>query len=392
MRTHALALVYALSPDFRATLALLLLLIVAVPVASAEERLEIAGGELTTEAFANLTAGRSVNEDTAAGDDLDGRVDGQLRLLGLYQLGNGTQLGARVVVVGASGYGGDEDVDFGERSLLVLGDWGRLEIGWRMGLPDVLTGYAPNNFTFTGAEYGPASGRSLDPGEQLATSFLSPELARRIDALSFLGFTSAFFNDQSEKIIYVSPKYRGFLGGLSYSDDVEEPGDHFGALYQAGLTHETYSGQNVYRVGGSFAYAEGQRSQNDLHSLSLGTSAVLDDAWMLGVNLTWNGDSGLPEGSGGDRSDVYGATASVNYNRGPWTVGGYAQTATAEGDLANPHDDRLNAYSLGASYRTSTRVRLYGAYYHYRLRDEGSGNGPDRFDGGVLLIGTRFTL
>ena len=37
------------------------------------------------------------------------------------------------------------------------------------GLPDVLTGYAPNNFQFTSAEFGPASGPSLDPGGRLQT-------------------------------------------------------------------------------------------------------------------------------------------------------------------------------------------------------------------------------
>ena len=42
----------------------------------------------------------------------------------------------------------DENIDFaelGEYSVLVLGRWGRLEVGERQGLPDVLTGFAPNS-------------------------------------------------------------------------------------------------------------------------------------------------------------------------------------------------------------------------------------------------------
>ena len=53
---------------------------------------------------------------------------------------------------------------------------GRIEIGERMGLPDVLTGYAPNNFQFTSAEFGPASGPSL-PGSR--TARLRPGRAAR---------------------------------------------------------------------------------------------------------------------------------------------------------------------------------------------------------------------
>jgi len=59
-----------------------------------------------------------------------------------------------------------------EAGVLLFDHHGRVEIGERMGLPDVLTGYAPNNFQFTSAEFGPASGPSLDPGGGLQTASL----------------------------------------------------------------------------------------------------------------------------------------------------------------------------------------------------------------------------
>jgi hypothetical protein len=55
-----------------------------------------------------------------------------------------TRRSARTVF-GAVSNGPDK---IGERGPLMLGDFGRVEIGLRRGLPDVLTGYAPNNYKF----------------------------------------------------------------------------------------------------------------------------------------------------------------------------------------------------------------------------------------------------
>jgi hypothetical protein len=51
----------------------------------------------------------------------------------------------------------------------------------------VLTGYAPNNFQFTSAEVGPASGPSLDPGGGLQTASWRDSLAERIEPLAAVG-------------------------------------------------------------------------------------------------------------------------------------------------------------------------------------------------------------
>ena len=350
---------------------------------------------LTVEGFANVTAGHQTRQnDQLPGTSDDARIDAGLRLLGQVNSSAGRIFGIRVEANASP----EEHFVAGERSLLYSDSWGRIEVGRRGGLPDTLAGYAPNNYTFTTALFGVYSGRTLDPGGTLATAFLPASLAARIDAISGVGFTSALFGDVSSKIIYVSPKTNGFQAGLSYSPNAEDAGAPFKRLVQGGLTHETYWEQNVLRVGGSYSNATVEQNGSaasatgNLSSLSLGASVTLDDALDLGVNFTRNGsaDNAVP-----GPSSLYGArglTTSVNYNTGPWTFGAYYQWARAGDGALNTGLDRLQAAQVGASYRINTKVRFYGAYYDYQLRNEGNSPGLGPLKGGVFLLGTRIAL
>ncbi len=345
---------------------------------------------LTVEAFANVTTGLTDGPDSVEDRrDSDLRIDAALRLLGWQSFADGPDVGVRVVLASSP----DDRFAATEYSLLVLGGAGRIEIGERQGLPDVLTGYAPNNFTFTSAEFGPASGPSLDPAGTLQTSFLPRALAAQLDELTTLGFAASLSADESLKALYVSPKWRGFLAGLSYSRDAED--SRFGQLLQAGLTHERYWSQNVLRLGGSYSRARGVRSlgTSDLHSLNLGATLVIDDSLILGASVTWNGDTGLRRPfMRVDTAAAWGLVTSVNYNYGPWTVGAFYQWATSEGDAETSGRDRLSAAEAGISYRINTRVRFFGAYYYYDFEDEGGSQRATTGDGGVVIAGVRVTL
>ncbi len=369
-----------------------ILVLVGIPLAPVRTQVvnESESASLTTEAFANLSVGFPHAAGAFEGqseDDL--RLDGALRLLGRVDVFQEFDLGARLVLTTSP----EDELEASEYSLLLFGGGGRFEVGARQGLPDVLTGYAPNNFTFTSAEFGPASGPSLDPAGLLQTSFLPRALAAQLDELTTLGFAPSLSADQSTKVLYVAPKWRGFLAGVSYADDAQDP--RFGRLMQAGLTHETYWAQNVLRVGGSYSFAGGESSQGiaDLHSLNLGTTLVLDDSLIIGVSATWNGDSGTRRPLvRSDVDDAWGWVTSVNYNHGPWTMGAFYQWATAEGNSDLAGDDRLSAAEAGVSYRINTRVRFYGAYYYYDFDDEGGELAADRNSGGALIVGVRVTL
>ena len=102
--------------------------------AGAQVVLEHAPYSLTVEGYANVTGARNVGEDnTADPARYDGRIDTELRLLGLAKSGAGLAFGPRVTVRAASG----DSVKLGERSLLAIGPYGRVELGKRRGLPDV---------------------------------------------------------------------------------------------------------------------------------------------------------------------------------------------------------------------------------------------------------------
>lgn len=366
--------------------------------ASAQVKIENGPFSLTTEAWLNASGGGALDKGDRR-DDARGHVvaDGALRLLGLYRAAPDLAIGPRVVVASDT----DDAVRLDQGTLLAQGDWGRFEIGRRQGLPDVLVGYAPNPYTYTSAEFGPASGISLDPDGGLPTRFLRSGLREQIDALSYLGNTPALSNDRAVKGLYVSPRLSGFIFGLAYTPDAgSAPGGRsngFNSLLQSGISYEIYSGQEVYRLGVSYTFGDGEGAVRDLHSVSGGASVSLDDlltegsTTILGLNVSSDGGSGIVRPRrGGDVATAIGVTLSVNYEIGPWIAGGYYQFARAEGDTAREGNDRLHVLELGASYRFTRELRLFTAAYLFDLDDEGRGGASRR--GAVLLLGMRATL
>ena len=359
--------------------------VVLSPQAHSQVVLESDRARLTVEGFANLTGAR-----IDAAPDLqtlnEGRIDTGLRILGRTSLGEGPTLGVRLSVEGS-----DADIRLTEASVLLFDGHGRIEIGERMGLPDVLTGYAPNNFQFTSAEFGPASGPSLDPAGGLQTGFLPEILAEQIGSLAGLGSTAALFNDRSAKILYVSPKTHGWLLGASYSRDADDAAVN--QLFQMGINHESYHRQDTLRWGATYAHGRAggaPLSARDLNSLGVGVSLTLHEEWMVGLAASYDGTSRLPEATSGTfASPAWGMTASVNFNTGPWTIGGYCQYATNEGNAAVAPNDRLVALEIGGSYRFTTRLRLYGAWYRFDFDDDEHGASTA---GNVLMLGVRATL
>ena len=348
------------------------------------------------EGYANLTTGYA-DLGNRRDEFKDGnlRIDAAARVLARWSNPLGPDIGVRAVVEASP----EDNLDFAEASLLIFGHGGRLEIGDRQGLPDVLLGYAPNNFTFTGAEFGPASGPSLDPGGGLQSAFLDGSLAAQIRELAVLGFAASLSDDRSAKILYVTPKAKGWLGGVSYASNATDP--RFTDLIQAGLTHDTYWGENVLHVGGSYSFARADHrfvepgiSLRDLHSVNLGATLVVNYDWMLGASVTYDGTSGIARPAVGARSpsNAWGAVVSVNYNEGPWTLGAFVQRGEREGDTTRAGNNALTAFEAGLSYRVSTKVRLYGAWYAFDFDEEGGSRPEDRHRGQLVLLGLRATL
>ena len=374
----------------RATSLLFLVASIAGAPAALAQWTESSGARsITVEGYANLTTAASDGFEAGASRRDDPRADLAFRVLGKFKIDDGPDLGVRLVAESSP----EDRLNLAEASLLWSGNLGRLEVGERQGLPDVLTGYAPNNFSFTGAEYGPASGPSLDPGGGLQHAFLPVGLAAQLDELGVLGAGASLAADRAAKVVYVSPKRHGFLAGFSFAPDADDA--RFGALTQAGIVHERYWDSNILRLGGSASIARGTRRSidpvGDLHSVNIGAALILDDDLMLGVSATWNGASGTSRVNG-DTSSAYGVTTSVNYNRGRWTMGGYLQWSTSEGDGALAANDRLAAAQVGMSYRVTTKLRIYAAWYRLDFIDEGGAGAFGRQAGSQIFFGVRAAL
>lgn len=349
--------------------------------------------KLTFEGFGNLTGAYAANSDVLTDTSgTDGRIDAEARVLGLAKTPYGFSIGPRVTLRGST-----DEIDLGEYSLIGTGRWGRAEVGRRRGLPDILTGYGPNAYQFVSAEFGPASGPSLDPDGGLQTALLDPSVGGQINGLTSLGITASLFFDESPKVIYVSPKTHGVLGGISFSPDADDPAGDYDELVQTGLVYEKYWAQNVVRVGGTYAYASARDDHDitfdDLHSISGGTSLTLDDDLTLAASVTYNGSSDLEQRPGvANDSAAFGYAFSVNYNNGPWTIGGFYQAARREGDITRRGNDRLNAFEFGGSYRFTTKIRIYSAVYLYEFDDEGGQQPADSHEGYVFMLGMRLAL
>ncbi|WP_261844337.1 porin [Aliamphritea ceti] len=341
---------------------------------------------VVADAYINLTTGNAAeNTDRIA-------ADADIRLLGLHETEEGNKYGGRITFESTSAGSNNQDPEVGEVSLLAQSDWGRIEVGERQGLPDVLTGFAPNNYTFTFAEYGPSTGRNLNPAGGLQSSFINQTEATAINQLSSLGFVASLAGNRSAKLIYAAPRSAsGINTGISYAPDISDDNPGFKQLIQSGLTYDYYWDEHQLHLGGSYTYAQAEnlissQQRDDLSSANLGISATFNSKLAIGISTTYNGTSGQLSNS--IQENTQGWVTSLNYNSGPWTYGGFYQQAYGQGDTQQAGRNRLEAYQIGASYRFNIRTRLYTAYYHYDLRNDNQSSS----DGDVVLLGVRIIL
>ncbi|SRR6266446_6372208 len=353
---------------------------------------------LTVEAYANLTGGAPALLESSEKrfERADRRLDAAVRLFPRFEGKDGTTIGPRIELQSL----GATRPDFGDRSLVLLHpDYGRIELGYRFGLPDTLFGYAPNVYLFVGVEFGPPTGLSLFPQGGVQTAFLDPAIAGRIAGLSYLGITTALAGDHSAKVIYVSPRIAGFQIGASASPSTDDSpwAGHFGASAQFGLLHETYFGQNALRFGGSYSFAQGQEADgtrtSDLHSTNLGATLILDEVLSLGLSASSDGRSGSVRRADAAPVPVsVGVVASANYEYGPATFGGFLQWASAAHDANATGRATLRAVEVGASWRTDPRLRFYGSVYGYGFDDQAGTSSSGSATGLVFVAGVRGTL
>lgn len=369
------------------------------------------------------------------GGGFSGSTETEIELTPQYKTKSNTTFAMRGVVnvLAASNAGGSSSqwqLSFPEISLFAIGRFGRIEAGDRAGFPQSLIGFTPSEIAFTSAEFGPDSGKRLDPSGGLPTVFLPHPLADRINSLSYLGYAERFYADRSLKLIYLTPRSRtGFYGAFSYIpstdissgftpdgatktpytglQDISSPGVFRNIVQAAGVwTHRT---QNVdISAGSTYSYAKAgaeSPTTRDSNSVSPGITLTLHDDWTFGLSGTYDGFSAFSKNTSANQSPVspYGVIASVNYVTGPWALGGYYQHATANSLAPQARRDTVNIeeagisrlvdqnhHLLGAGYYTD--VRLFAAVYCYQFDGAEPSNTAASQDGAVFLLGARFSF
>lgn len=390
--------------------------------------------QLKTSGYLNLTPGVITGQRHVPNYSKIGFVpEADVELTPQVRDAGGNVFAARVTLNATGIWLESEDTwqaSVGEASVFAIGRFGRIELGERAGFPQTLLGYAPSEITFTTIEVGPEAGRRLDPSGRLPTAFFSRDLAARIDAQAFRGYAVRFYDVRSPKIIYVSPRFHGLYGALSYTPRTVKPnevvvartrprpassGDGFGPIVPANSFDNLVQSALVYQhrtesadvsTGLTYAYAQptdDSSATGDAHSLHGGVRATLQDAITLGASATYDGLSQ-------DRDDLaprlranpFGVVGSADYVLGPWVAGGYYQYAVGPSVATAPGRDRVQIFELGLAYLFDTHdhfgegfytnLKLFSSFYYYALHETADGEDGDRSDGHVFLVGTSFSF
>jgi hypothetical protein len=396
------------------------------------------GFDFKTSGYANLTAAAVAGESGAPNHssfdlapELETEFTPQITL-------DETKFAVRAVVNASAlsaERGGVYQVAIPELSAFAIGSFGRVEVGERAGFPQSLVGFTPSEIAFTAAEFGPDSGRRLDPNGGLPTAFLDPRLGARINALTYLGYAERFYDNPSPKIVYLSPRFEnGIYGAVSYTPrSIDASGfqlanrngpagsARFGTPANLGTTDNTVQAALVYNDRGEdvdfstgITYSHASPGGDapvfirgrDTNSLAIGSSATINDTWALGLSFTYDGLSAERTDLAPElRSDTpYGVVTSLNYVDGPWIVGGYYQHAAAASSTIEPRRDVVDVFEIGASYQADnehdllgpgyyTEIKLFVSAYHYGFGSRGSaGSSSVASDGTVILAGVRFSF
>lgn len=341
------------------------------------------------------------------------------------------------------------------------GDWGRVEAG-----DNQPPGYKFSHLKVISADYSQQAGDGFGLSNwnsgagPLEASFLkgSPtgtnainvtgttDLSAAIGNLGYMGDTPVNGSNAS-KVLYMTPVIEGFQAAVSYSPDGTNRGGQivnrvdtaggvnpittgtlaglgsYSDLVEAALSYTKsydvgFGPVGVYAViANAYAKAKGLGVQQTATSRGLTDLASeygglrLDYAgFKAAFALTYDGHSRLARGIG-HRSDGTGYAFGLEYQVGPWTIGGYHHEARSAGAIGSRNatvvggvttvnaigvdqGDYLQDQELGLSYQLAPGILLDMVGYNYDYHDDGAilTTGTKHRDGQVYISGASITF
>lgn len=267
-----------------------------------------------------------------------------------------------------------------DESYLYIGtdDVGRLIVGDENNAAYLLHVSAPDggiNHT-TGDLTGPPNqGLIITPGDfALADTLIDGTLLRLND------------ND-SGKITYLSPRFAGFQIGLSYIPQYESGGDNNQSInsingdkgiagtgnnglnngFAAGINFKEKFGDVGVQASAGYQFGDvgANIGDDNLHGISAGAQISIA-GFDVGGSFAW---------AEGDRTattvfDSYAYDAGVAYTFGPYKVGLAYQRASADANRINGSKQYADYIVLSSTYNLGPGVRLVGGVYGFDLDGE----------------------
>ncbi len=310
----------------------------------------------------------------------DVSYDSEIHFNGRTTLANGLVVGFRVELEGNT----DSD-QIDESYMFVETRFGRIEVGSLNNAAYRMHYEAPEAFS---------RGWLVDDGN-LTNNVINATASPSLDS-TIIGTQNRFFDNDSEKITYYTPRIVGFQVGLSYipesSQDRNVP-----AQSSIGYSSGVAVGANFVRTFGAFDVAA---------SLGYFTwdgppGAPDPDAYQAGLRLGFAGFTiggsyariiGGRSGSSGTNSAA--STAGTGPNRvegNAWNLGGmytfgpasvsltYANGRNDSSPAAGPSfgDDKFSGLSLGGKYLLGAGVSVEGVLFRTEFDGNGSAGTPD---------------
>jgi len=346
-------------------------------------------GSTTVNGVAGVTSGKLTQFDEWS--------DKEIHFNGRTTLDNGLTIGFRAELEANT----DATDQIDESYMFLDGRFGRVELGsinnvqYRMGYnaPEAQTRPFSNEGNIFNVVANPTGSPAFD---------------------SMLGTTrSRFFDNDSEKVNYYTPRFEGFQFGASYipnsSQDRNGAPDPISNAYSRGYAF----GANFVRTFGAFdiaasaGYMTWQGPQ-----LTTTTSAQDPDQWNVGLQLGFAGfkvggsygklsdgragasgtnAAASTAGTGANRQEGHAWDAGVMYTFGPAAVSvNYINGKNDDSPVAGPSlgDDKFTALSLAGKYTLGPGVSLEANIFTAKLEGNTPGTSADdnKATGGVLGV------
>ena len=316
-------------------------------------------------------------------------------------LDNGLALGFRVELEGNT----DSD-QIDESYMFLESRLGRVELGSINNVAYRMHFEAPEAFS---------RGWLTDDGN-LTNLVVNPTGSPSLDS-TLIGTQNRFFDNDSEKINYYTPRFAGFQIGVSYipnsAQDRNGSPDPVSTAYSRGVA----AGANFVRTFGAFdiaasaGYLKWQGPQ-----ISATDSAPDPDAWQTGLQV---GLAGFKVGgsyaeirdgrSGSSGTNAAASTAGTGGNRldgRAWNLGGmyalgpaavsltYTDGRNDSSPVAGPSlgDDKFTGLALGGKYLLGTGVSFEGVLFHSEFEGNGSTTAPNSNTASGLVLGLLLTF